>query len=419
MSKKGVKILVASAYDVGGASIAAIRMHLGFLQAGAASRLLTLHASSDHIPEHYRFSPAGDSMNRLKLKWRQRKDHKKKQSLHLPDDQSLSGEFSMPIASFDLSQSPHWEWADVVILHWVNEWLQFESLIALAQKKPFIWVMHDMHAFSGGCHYNHGCEGLKNSCTMCPLLEKSNQPRLAHHFLEEKRKALKQFRPKLTITAPSQWMVNWSKQSSLFKELPHLHIFNSLDTRIFSLKEKVACRKVLGLPLEKKIALCVIQNLNDQRKGFQLLLQSMQDPKIGEQLVLCSVGKSKAPSSFTDIQHVHLGSIHDERLMAIIYNAADFLIHPAIEDNLPNVVIEGLACGLPCAGFQIGGMPEMIQNGKNGFLASEILASALAEAIRLTMNEKWDNQNIAQNAAENYDLPVQAKRFLDLINIIL
>lgn len=418
MSEKGVKILVASAYDVGGASIAAIRMHLGFLQAGADSRLLTLHASSDQIPAHYRFSPAADSMNRLKLKWKQRKDHKSKQSLHLPENQSLSGEFSLPVAPFDLSQSPLWHWADIVILHWVNEWLQFDSLMELAKQKPFIWVMHDMHAFSGGCHYNHGCEGLTKSCDICPLLEKSNQPHLAHRFLLEKRKAMEQFRPNLSITAPSRWMVNWSKQSALFKGLPHHHIFNSLDTQIFSLRDKIACRKVLALPLDKKIALCVVQNLNDHRKGFHLLLEAMKDPKIKDQLLLCSVGKLKSASHFTDIEHVHLGSIHDERLMAIIYNAADFLIHPAIEDNLPNVVIEGLACGLPCAGFEIGGMPEMIQNGQNGILATETQTMALVEAVKQIMNQDWDSQKIARDAAGEFALHIQAERFLSLIKTL-
>ena len=37
---------------------------------------------------------------------------------------------------------------------------------------------------------------------------------------------------------------------------------------------------------------------------------------------------------------------------------------PSIEDNLPNTVVESMSCGTPVAAFNIGGMPDMIENRK-------------------------------------------------------
>lgn len=410
------KILILSAYDVGGASIAAIRMHFGFLKIGLQSRLLTLHASSDSIPNHFRFSPNTNFGSRVGLKLRQRKEHQLKSGLKLPDGKSLSGEFSFPIASYDVTQSPHWNWADVVIIHWVNEWIQLETLLEKAGRKPLIWVMHDMHAFTGGCHYSHGCERLMNDCSECPMLTGSNQPGLAHKFWQSKSKAIQKFSGNLTITAPSAWMVGWSQKSSLFGRFLHRHIFNSLDTAVFAPRSTESCRQVLGIPVQKRVILCVIQSLDDNRKGFSILVEALNHLKNIPDIILCTVGKHKNLSTKLPIEYLHFGPVSDERLLVMMYNSADVFVHPAIEDNLPNVVVEALCCGIPCAGFAIGGMSEMVQNDENGFLSKSVNSLSLAEMVEATLNKRWNKDQIAKNASEKFSLEVQAKRFKALIS---
>lgn len=419
MGKSSPKILILSAYDVGGASIAAIRMHLGFLKIGLDSRFLTLHASSDAIPNHFQYSPPSDIQSRIKLKWAKRQEHKAKTNLKLPPGTNLSGEFSMPLAPFDVTTSEHWNWADVVILHWVNEWIQLETLVEKAGKKPLIWVMHDMHAFTGGCHYSQGCEKMVRSCEICPFLTGSSEPNLAHQFWKSKSAALSKFKPNLTITAPSAWMTGWSQRSSLFGQFAHYHIFNCLDTAIFSPRNKDQCREVIGIPADKTVLLCVIQSLDDRRKGFQLLIDALAKLENKTNVLLCTVGKSKNLSNQLPVSNLHLGSLVDERLMALVYNCADVFVHPAIEDNLPNVVVESLACGIPCAGFSIGGMVEMISNGQNGFLSSEITLDGLATVIEKSITTDWSKKTIAAEAKAIFDLEVQAKAFKNLIEKVI
>jgi glycosyltransferase involved in cell wall biosynthesis len=413
------KILILSAYDVGGASIASIRLHLGLLKLGVNSKLLTLHKSSSNIPEHYQFQPSSNWKEKVYLKLRQRNEHKQRTSLELYENASLSGEFSMPIASFDITKSPLWDWADIVNLHWVNEWISLENLLAKARSKKMVWTMHDMHLFTGGCHYSHGCEGFKFECKDCPMLQKSNMPQLANQFWKVKTNAIKLNKPFLTITSPSSWMAGLVGSSSLLKDFKSIAIPNSLDINIFKPSPKKQSREALNLPTEKIILLTVIQSLKDKRKGFQLLLDSLIYLPEPERFVLLTVGGLNNEIKLQKIEHIHLGSLVDERLMAMVYNSADMLVHPAVEDNLPNVVVESLCCGVPVVGFNIGGMAEMVSNGQNGFLSNEIKPEVLAQSVSSVLEYNLNKAEISQKAHSIYALEVQARNFQSLFENIL
>lgn len=419
MNKKNPNILILSAYDVGGASIAAIRLHLGLLGIGANSKLLTLHKTSTNIPEHYQYTPSGSWGNKIALKFRKRREYSRKNSLLLPENKSLSGEFSMPIASYDVTESELWAWANVVNLHWVNEWIGLENLLSKCGSKQLIWTMHDMHVFTGGCHYAHECLGYLNECKDCPMLKQSNIPQLAYQFWKAKKAAFSLNPPNLTITAPSMWMANLAKNSTLLKDFNAISIPNSLDTNIFTSISKEVCRTVLQIPQDKIVLLSVIQSLSDRRKAFDIFLGTIQTIPNPEKFILCTVGHLKDKIQTGSLKHIHLGSISDERLMAIVYNCADIFVHPAIEDNFPNVVIEALSCGIPVAGFKIGGMPEMVQQGINGILSEEIGSQSLSKSISEVLSLNLNKDAISKNAHENYGLKVQANRIQQLAEELL
>lgn len=414
MSNKNLKILVLSAYDIGGASIAAIRLHEALLRSGAQSRLLTLHKTKSDIPEHYQFQPKGGIGEKISLKLRQRQEHKLRNSLRFPPDQNMAGKYSLPVASHEIHTSPHWKWADVVNVHWVNEWISTESLLTHADEKPVIWTLHDEHLFTGGCHYSESCRGFETDCSNCPLLADSSLPEIASHSLKAKLHALQQFQPKMKFTAPSQWMVNKASKSSLLSGIEGKRIFNSLDRQIFLPVPQEVCREVLGLPKDKTILLSVTQNMEDERKGYKLLKETLNGQQFPEDWMLCTVGKLDSQHLVSGIPHQHLGSINDHRLMAIIYNSANVFVHPATEDNLPNVVAEALMCGIPVAGFNIGGMPEMVSNGINGTLADELSEVALSEAIRQSLKLVPNADSISKAAAECYSPQNQAEAYLEL-----
>ena len=63
----------------------------------------------------------------------------------------------------------------------------------------------------------------------------------------------------------------------------------------------------------------------------------------------------------------NLGYINNEHRMVDVYNIADILLYPSKIDNLPNVLIESIACGTPCITFNVGGCNEIIKNDISGY----------------------------------------------------
>ena len=69
--------------------------------------------------------------------------------------------------------------------------------------------------------------------------------------------------------------------------------------------------------------------------------------------------------------------------MVAAYSCADLFVIPSLEDNLPNTIMESMACGTPCVGFEIGGIPEMIDHRVNGYVANYKDAGDLANVFCL------------------------------------
>ena len=118
---------------------------------------------------------------------------------------------------------------------------------------------------------------------------------------------------------------------------------------------------------------------------------------------------------------ISLGAINHELLMSVVYSAADVFVIPSLMDNLPNTVLESIMCGTPVIGFPVGGIPDMIKDGVNGYLTDEISVGALKSVIEKFLEdpEAFNRDMIRQDAVRRYDLSVQAKAYIDLFSSIL
>jgi glycosyltransferase involved in cell wall biosynthesis len=118
-----------------------------------------------------------------------------------------------------------------------------------------------------------------------------------------------------------------------------------------------------------------------------------------------------------------LGYIDHERTRVLAFNAADLFVHPAPVDNLPNVVMESIACGTPVVGFPTGGVAEMVRPGQTGWLASTISAEELAKTIVRALDDSSDPASMRQScraiAEAEYGVGVQAQRYLQLYGELL
>ncbi len=314
---------------------------------------------------------------------------------------------------------------DIINLHWVGAgYVQIETLTKFNQ--PLVWTLHDMWSFTGGCHYNQECLKFTISCGACPQLGSSKDKDLSRQIWKRKYKAWQDLN--LTVVTPSQWLANAAGASKLFANKKISVIPYGLDIETYRPIDRTTARKLLKLPTNKQLILFLsLSATSDRRKGFHLLqpaLQQLSQTSWQSELELMVVGASepKNPPKLGFKSH-YLGVLNDDLTLALAYSAADVFVAPSIQDNLPNTVLEAIACGTPCVAFDIGGMPDMIEHQQNGYLAQPYEVDDLAQGIRWTLEDRARTQKLSlrarEKAEQEFALSIQARRYQQLYQSIL
>ena len=346
----------------------------------------------------------------------------------LPHEKNKRGRFAFSLSKkgFNLSNHPSIKNADIIHLHWFNQgFLSLKGLQAiLGLGKPVVWTLHDMWSFTGGCHYSAGCTNFKESCGQCPMLLEPRDNDLS--ALQHLRKMKMYENAPLTFVTCSNWLGQLAKSSSLARNIPVQTIHNPINTQRFTPTSRIDARRELGLPLDKKIILFGAANVLDPRKGMKLLIHALNDlsqKSYSDQIELVIFGKT--PSDMEEHLPFPATLMHyvsKPETLVHLYNAADLFVLPSLEDNLPNTVMESLACGTPVAAFRIGGVPEMVAHGTCGYLASLGDANGLSQGIDyiLTNNEKTDFRKACrQRVSENFEPTIVAQQYLKLYESLL
>ncbi|MDR0973571.1 MAG: glycosyltransferase family 4 protein [Prevotellaceae bacterium] len=294
----------------------------------------------------------------------------------------------------DVTKLPIFRAADVIHLHWVNQGMLSLPNISriLASGKHVVWTMHDMWPFTGICHYAGACTRYQNECGDCPYLHGSASEDLSTTVFRRKQRLYETAR--ITFVAPSRWLAAEARKSTLLKDFPIEVIPNPIDTTIFRPQplQKNALRAAMGWPEKKKLILFGAAKVSDERKGVNYFVQACHllntfYPETAATVAVVAVGKHADALKDRLPFSVYIpGYVRNEQQMANIYAAVDLYVTPSLEDNLPNTVMEAMACGLPCVGFQIGGIPELIDHLQNGYLARYRDAEDLATGIHRMLN---------------------------------
>ena len=421
-----MKILHICTYDSGGAGKACVRLHQGLLELGIDSNLLVLHQSTRGIKRVYQYvelPPELDNYSKLKGKFKRILQEFKLYKIKDENDTSkfLKGRpeglesFSFPNSPYDITKHSLYKEADIINLHWTSGFLDYSTFFNDKSKK-IVWTLHDLNPFTGGCHYAETCTGFEMSCLHCPQLLNTSDDNISNWILKTKVNAIESG-VSLTVVGVSNWILGESSKSLLFRNFKHVQIPYGINQNVFKPISRIVSREILGLPIDKKIVLFVSDALNTKRKGFSLLLKAIEKIKEQENIVLCAVGHTKM-DEFDGKGLFTLGSISDERLMSVIYSAADVFVMPSLEDNFPNTVLEALMCGTPVIGFPVGGIKEMIQNNKNGYLCDSVSFDSLAKAIDsfLQSPTRFNQLEIRNLALSKYSLEIQATKYVELYN---
>ncbi|MBL4654315.1 MAG: glycosyltransferase family 4 protein [Bacteroidia bacterium] len=311
--------------------------------------------------------------------------------------------------------------ADILHFHWVSGALFSIGDIA-SFKKPIVWTLHDMWAFTGGCHYSENCDRYTLNCGKCPKLGSNSKRDISSYVLSRKMNLWK--RNDFTIICPSKWLAECASQSSLFKDRRIEYIPYGIDLEEFKPHDKAAARELMNLePNKKYILFGAMSATTDKRKGFHLLKEAMdqlsQNHNLKEEYEIIVFGAEEpANPENLGFKINYLGQVNDSVTLRLMYSSADVLVAPSMEDNLPLTIMESLACGTPVVGFEVGGIPDMIEHERNGYLVKKFDTIDLANGITWVLEnpERW--QQLSQRARtkmlEEFELSLIVRKHQEL-----
>ncbi|MBV8653192.1 MAG: glycosyltransferase [Alphaproteobacteria bacterium] len=257
----------------------------------------------------------------------------------------------------------------------------------LAQRARLVWRLSDMWAMTGHCAYAGPCERWRTGCGHCPDL--ATYPPLARDtttlLWRIKRQVCATARP--VVVAPSRWIEGLARTAPVFEGCRIVRITNGVDRSIFRPIPKQAAREILGLPPGETIILFAAHVLDgNERKGSGAAMTALRrlGARPGLRVALLGLGGESWEDAVPQPVS-RLGFVRDERLLAAAYAAADIALAPAIVENLPNSILEAMACGVPAVAFDAGGIAELVRHGETGWLAAPGAPEGLVEGLdRLT-----------------------------------
>ena len=279
----------------------------------------------------------------------------------------------------DITKTKEYKEADVIHLHWVNQGFQSLSNIRqfIKDGKKVVWTMHDAWNTMGAYH-----------------IARQRRETLLERWTWKRKKKLYSL-DKIHFVTCSRWLMDEVRNSPLTDQLRVISIPNPIDTDLFApMESKTHARRILF----------VAQDVNNPMKGMSYLDEAVKMLKGDEKVEVIALGR--------DIPY-----IDTEEDMVQLYNSVDAFVLPSLSENLPNTIMEAMACGVPCVAFDVGGIPEMIDHKENGFLARFQNVEDLANGIRYVLSPE-NNERLGKAAREKvlecYSEKIVAQQYIEV-----
>jgi glycosyltransferase involved in cell wall biosynthesis len=402
-----VNVLHISESDgIGGSGRSAFRLHSNLRRLGLGSRMLV---------GRRRTQDSDVRLLKRSIAWRAL-DRASGELLDL-----LNLQYVFYPSSFGVALDPWFREADVVQLYNTHgSYFSHSALPVLSRRRPVVWRLSDMWALTGHVAYSYDCERWRHGCGECPYL--GEYPALSRDTtaLLWRWKNEVYRRSRLTIVAPSQWIERLVKQSPLLSRFPVRRIPNGIDLERFRPVDRAEARHRLGLPPDGPVVLFSAPDVSDRRKGGAVLKEALEYLD-DEPLELLVVGANETPAfprSFRSLRH-----LVDENEIALSYAAADLFVLPTLAENLPNAILESVACGTPCVSFDVGGVPDVVRHLETGYLAPLGDARGLADGVRTLLADDELRGRLSRRCREiaeaEFGAELEATRFSELYAEVL
>lgn len=411
MSKAKLKVVHISTSFSGGAARSAFRIHQAMLKNGVDSTFLCAQVNDADLKSVFPLTRRVPTflerqMRRIKDRVDKRLGLSRKERLYKKLGKISSflkcEAATLPFSDYDILNNPAVKKADIIHLHWVANVLDFPRFFQ-KNKKPVVWTFHDMNVFQGLFHYKE--DEIRN---------KEIVGKLDDAVRDIKQKAIKNRKCKLSVVTPSEWLLKEAMKSGSFDNVLTACIAYPLDTVLFAPQQNNDLRQKYDIPEHKIVFLFVAESVSNYRKGFDLLVDALKDLKhLPITLVVLGDAKHLVIEGL-DIRK--LGKISDDTQLRDLYSLADVFIISSREDNLPNVMLEALACGTPVIGFKIGGIKEHIRNGVNGLLAESVASKSLCVTLDRFCKERhlYNRKTIRAYASDHFNEKLSTEKYLNV-----
>ena len=405
-------LIVNTSERTGGAAVAANRLMKALNNYGVKAKMLVRDKETDTLTVA-ELPPS--PMKRWHFLW-----ERLVVFCHLHFSKQHLFEIDIANAGTDITHMREFQEADIIHLHWINQGMLSLSSIRqiLRSGKPVVWTMHDIWPATAICHVTLDCRQFTTGCHNCRLLPGNGSNHdLAYSIWQKKQAMLNQ--ENIYYVACSKWLEQEAKKSELLKGQKIASVPNCIDTHIYKKGNKQEARQRLGLPADKQLILFASQRVTNENKGMSYLIDACKQLATAPNKpgVVILGGHAEEVVEQLPLEAYPLGYVNDEHRIVDVYNAVDVFVLPSLSENLPNTIMEAMACGVPCVGFRVGGIPEEIDHQKNGYVAEYRNADDLAHGISWILNEadyKALSENAIHKVAHNYSQQSVAMKYLDV-----
>lgn len=394
--------------NFGGAARAAYRLHQALLFEGISSELLVHTKTRDDYNVHgpqTKFQSAAvkvrKNLDNLPLK-----RYKKRSKSYFSPGWLPCSRIPDQINALN---------PDLVHLHWIGEGMM--SIKDLGKiKAPIVWTLHDNWPFTGGCHVMWQCARYQEKCGACPQLGQLTDHDLSRSGHLRKQKTYSKI-SRIRIVGPSQWITACAKKSSLMDTYTIHCIPNPINTQTYAPFDKKQARNLLQLPSDKKlIAFGAVRATDDINKGYKELSEALKYVPDSYELVVFGSSKPKNVQGFEQRSH-YLGHVHDDVSLRLLYNAADVMVVPSLQESFGQTASEAMACGTPVVAFNATGLVDIIDHQENGYLAKPYSINSLAEGINWILESDQAaklQQNAREKVLQTFDSQIVAQKYIEV-----
>ncbi len=391
-----MKILHLATHDnVGGAARAAYRQHTALRRHGVDSEMLVRHKHSNDTSVVQYVGNSNAAHRAARVVRRAWISYKEKQSRR--GCRKIICGLNDPRADLLRSVDRQIAEADLINIHKVQHFVDLPALLRnLPPLKPVVITLHDLSPITGGCDYPGSCRRFEASCGCCPIMDSHRAGDYSHRIFRMKEMAYSgPSRERLAFVANSVWSGEKARHSALTKGRRVEVIHCGLDQTVYSSQKRRESRQALGIGAEEPVLLFAAHDLGLPHKGGRYLRDALVNVRCQQPIRLLTMGAGHFQVG-SGCRHTHFGQIESDELQTLLYRAADVFVIPSLEEAFGQSALEAVACGAVVAGFNVGGIPDIVKCDLNGLLVERQDTQALSEAIQKLLEDEalrrhWQN----------------------------